>query len=405
MSLTDAFRLLNSSIRGIRKEEMAHEERMMQAENDRAKLEAQANDPERLYKRQQYEQLMEPSNTKPFALFSTEGKSPHEIAEWEELLPKFRGMLPDDMDITNKGTFVKKGTETPYKQEAWKNKELHAQLNLAYATYNLKEKAMDREIGSYQERINNIDMAKKEWRQLPDSMKVKRGALKQKLNTLTEHKNDPKRHIKRLMSDNISASENLRMLFTLPNFNDKLAKQIQSYVDSNNNMLASYAKTQKGSGLVAHKYTLINKKGEKIVRDVYGHKDENMPETVQFADGTFKRGTISEAPGVSKKDLTETQENKVRKQYHTWTVMLEALDDEIKDQDILMDRMGITASTATKDQLDMIELIKKDSKKARETLNTQIKDYENRYGGKLSSIPGRDEKIKNTLGLSKRGGK
>lgn len=310
MSITDAFRNLNSSIRGIKEDDARHEERKMQLENQKIQIQGEINNPVNKLKRQQAQAQLKITNVGNIG-FSPEGKSNFQVTVWNrEVLPELQLAAPADAEVSNKGNLVFKGTETPYQAPAWKAKEIQAKLGMAFALSNLKDKAINREITDLDTRINDLLAIKKDKKGVGD--KSKNGGLTikqnldlqnftQKRSKMIDDRDNPAKYSARLMSDTKTMMDNLDVLSRMSSHDPTMAAAMQKRITGNNNMIASLAKTAEAGTTASAKWLINRQRETKVNKEYMALKAKILATTSDVAKERFVLSQIAE--GKNRQDI------------------------------------------------------------------------------------------------------
>jgi len=380
MSITDAFRLLNSNIRGISEDRRRHEENMQALEHKKALAEAELNSPERKLKRQQAADQLKMTEIKSFG-WSPDGKSAFAIETFnKDVLPNLKTAVPDGAEVNNRGNLVWAGTEEPYMTEAWKAKKIQSELGIAFAMSNLPDKAMDREISHLEFNISDLDnQAKTQGGKLTPKQKLDKAQWNSQLTKLQSQRNNPEVYAKKLMSSNKQIQSNLEVLYQI-NGNPEMINNLLNYYKANNSMLASMSKegTFKGK---AFNYAITE--GGKTRTQALYFTPGTEPQSIMLDGKKWQKGSVKAAPGSDKGKLTAASENTVLKDFTKFKSVLSAA--QVK-QDYNATIQRLVSGGHTKEEADNLwKLMKDNSSEVVKDYTELIKNYEDRYYGKAFS--------------------
>jgi hypothetical protein len=216
MSVTDAFRLLNSSLRGIREDERRHEETKMKIETDKARLEYEMNDPVRLEARQKAADRVKEVEFDSGIILNPDNATMDQTYAFNQSRDILNKIMPDGMELTNKGVGVYAGTNTRIRMPQWKADELKAQIGIAMAMESGKAAMNEGEIESLNSKLTLLEAAKKEGKELPPSDKIRMGQWESRRSKLIEKRDNPKSYSKMLADDNMSHFNALDVLYRMP---------------------------------------------------------------------------------------------------------------------------------------------------------------------------------------------
>jgi hypothetical protein len=296
MSLSDSFRMLNSSIRGIREDKRAHERQMYQLETDRAKLEYQLNDPERKLRRQKAAEQIAPVEVDSGMILNVDDVTIDQTYAFNKSLPGLNAMLANEgVELTNKGIMVEQGSLTPATRPKWKADELKAQIGMYMSMESGKEAMVNGEIESLGNKLSLLDAEEKQNKVLSHSQKLERGRMKARLTKLQEKKNNPESYAKMLTDDNMRHIESLNNAYRLPTENKVLIDMLHKKIQLNNSMLKTVKPS--ASGLKGFSYTRKLSSGEVKTRTAY-HMPGTAPTKFTDEAGTWTIGKHKAAPGA-----------------------------------------------------------------------------------------------------------
>jgi hypothetical protein len=125
-------------------------------------------------------------------------------------------IMPDGMELTNKGVGVYAGTNTRIRMPQWKADELKAQIGIAMAMESGKAAMNEGEIESLNSKLTLLEAAKKEGKELPPSDKIRMGQWESRRSKLIEKRDNPKSYSKMLADDNMSHFNALDVLYRMP---------------------------------------------------------------------------------------------------------------------------------------------------------------------------------------------
>ena len=413
MSITDAFRNLNSSIRGVREQEMAHEQRMTQAKIQEQQILQEANDPSRRLKAQQAADQLSPTTATSFG-FSTKGKTPYQIATWEQdTLKDLNSIALEGSEYDKTGQLVFKGTSTPYVDQKWKIEQHRMKAETMMAMGNYEDKALQKEKSKLEYDIGDLESKNAAakgpghsgWA-MGDANRMKAGLLKQRLSQVSKAMEDPDVNAKSLLTSNKRLMINLDSLYKSKNPNQKMIDNVLTRIDANTKMLSQLS-SKSTVKMREYNYYQKGKDGEVFTMKRTYPDDGTTPKFYEWGPngrytlGTYKAG---EDGGNSKNGgLNQAQQNKVLDDYIKAKLVVATAEIDIDNEDALKQTISENnPGMSQEDQNDLLRWFKTANTQTKSEYKNKLKNYEDRYGGMPFTrhiIPSTTQKNKNLLGL------
>jgi hypothetical protein len=338
MSVTDAFRLLNSSLRGIREDRRRHEETKLAIETDRAKFEAEMNDPSRRLKREQDAEKISQVEFDSGIVQNPDNATLDQTFAFNQSREMLNEMMPEGTELSNKGFGVYKGTNTRVRMSKWKSDELRAQIGIAMAMQSGKADMNAAEIKDLDGKISLLDAAKKENRTISPADKIRKSQWEARRSKLIEKRDDPKSYGKMIADDNIDLFSSLNIAYRMPTKNEKLINQLHKKIELNNTMLKSL---EGSTGLKPYTYTLKLKGGATKQRTEYFSPGQKIPERIRDSQGSWSRGSYKAAKGKTGNELLEMQrQDTIRKESSKIRQKIFALENEEGRAQFITDRLS-----------------------------------------------------------------
>jgi hypothetical protein len=405
MSITDAFRLLNQSIRESSRIEQDHERRMADIADRRTRLEYEMNDPQRLLAREKAAEQLEEVEVDLGTTWSSAGKSPTQISMWNNnIKPKmneFANTLGAEID--DKGKLVYSGTDTPYKTAKWQSDEIMQQFNTVYAQLNTRSNQIDFELDELDSKIEMMEANTKESvrgknRFVKDALDMAR--WKEKKDRLIEEKSDPKMSSKRFLSENMELLQQFKTMAGMTNPNQKWMTNTMKQVEANNAMLSMLAKSGKVD-LKEHVYSLKEQNGTIHEIKVWGGANQPMQDFITGPRGIYTRGKINRAPaGSGGKTMSDPQKDTAYKDYKKWETEKAAIKEKMGDEQAIINQLGWTDSMDSEKRSIVSLIMQGDLPAAKKILEDKMVRYREKYGSgpkKVKGIPSQKEYIDRKL--------
>jgi hypothetical protein len=274
MSITDAFRNLNSSIRGIRTDEMQHEQRMMDLKNKQIDIQGKMNDPRiKAAKAKAADEISLVDVQNPFP-FEEKGKTGVQIDGYKNtIMPAMRAVLPPEADLDESGRVVFKGTDTPYKQQKWQARELSTQMNMAAMGTMLGDGSVNNEVYALQETITGLKSRERMNGQLNSAENAMLRNAQNNLAVAQEELNDPTKRLKRLRTEKINLSRMYSQSVKSPYTNPQFMNHVERLMD-NNRQERKMLLDQQGKKYFNVPMYQLDEKGEYTGKSI----TEHMPE-------------------------------------------------------------------------------------------------------------------------------
>lgn len=330
-SLTQAFALLNNSIRGIKRDREQHEVRMAQLDMAREQDEERRNDPRLKFEKAKAAAEME------VGAFDT-GLSGREMSPKDHehfnnyIKPAIADIIPEDTELNDDNQIVWAGTNEVVELPKWKRDALRADIDIAMATAVIGNNKLDLEIDKLQDEVkSHEEMLRNSGDAKTKINSIQLRSKKAKLATMMKEQASPQGRIKRLLSTNMELNKMYKAAMMHPNVSNEVFSRIEGLRSVNNQeikALASMMPDKTGENLTSVTYTRVDPtSGAKIEREVIMPKlmVGNAPEKRMYGDGEYTLGTISNLPTAKQLmdqargsegagwDLTEPQKNTINK--------------------------------------------------------------------------------------------
>ena len=197
MSITDSFRNLNESIRGIRNDRQVHEQRVMNLKMKDAELQRQMNDPRIRLEKEKAEKELEPTKVGP--IYNKKFQSGITDNLEQEMTEKINTFAPEGTEFRN-GTYFKKDTNEEAMLPGWQVRDLRSKTQMIMTATLSPGKTLNASIERLDERISNL----KEKNSLEGASGnryniyyVQQAKLEQERDSLKEKRDDPDEQIRR----------------------------------------------------------------------------------------------------------------------------------------------------------------------------------------------------------------
>lgn len=415
MGITDAFRLLNNSIRGIRQNEMRHEERMLRGRIREQALINDLNDPLKKEARQRAALNIIPREIDAGTYFSTEGKNQYQIDVWNnETLPELNKAAPSDAEFNKAGKLVYKGTDNPYMAPSWRAAEIEAKANLMIAMGGYEDKALKKEKDALTYQISALETEAKNAKGtgdpnsknvLGDTKRMRLGKLKERLGVVSGALANDDVTAKSLLSANQKLMKGLDRLYKMPTRDEKMISSVMSRIDANTKMLSSLQKKTK-QNYREYNYFYKNTKGEVINRKLVYPEGTTPPlfmkwgtDANKYTLGTYKAPTKDGAGAI-----TNVQMNTINKEYTNIKNVIAGTADKAATEKVITSLVLEGYKGGNRELIT--ELVTSASEEVIENLSDRLTNMERLYENdprfiKKDIEARKDREIRNTLGLTK----
>jgi hypothetical protein len=284
-------------------------------ELSKAKMEYEQNDPERLYKRQVFGEKIKEVEFDSGIVMDPDNASLDQTFAFNQSREILNAMMPDGMELNNKGVGVYSGTETKIRMPQWRADELRAQINIAMAMESGKEAMVNQEISNLSNKLALSEAHRREGREPTGKDKIDKGRWGARLQYLQDKKNNPESYSKMLMDDNKSNMASLNVLYRMPTKNEKLITMLHNKIKLNNSMLGNLSKSGDLKDMVGHTFSRKNKDGSINKITNYYKKDTIVPNTYPGGYTRGSLGKVGDGSGTGKKSLTVPQQQTILKDY------------------------------------------------------------------------------------------
>lgn len=385
MSVTDAFRLLNSSLRGIRNDERQHEQNMQKLETDKARLEYEMNDPQRLEARQKAADRIKITEGQSGIVLNPDNVNMDQTYAFNQSLPGLNKMLANDgVELTNKGVMVDIGTTKRSQHPKWKADELRAQIGIYMSMESGKESMNAGEIKSLNSRLTILDQDVSEAGEASPKQKMDRGRMRERLSVLQAKRDDPVSYSKMLMTDNIAHMDALNKLYRMPTENAELIDMLHKKLKINNTMLDSMSSATGVKGLKSFSYTRPGEAGSIRTRVAY-HKPGTAPAAFTDEKGQkWTMGTHKAAPGAgtasNRELLTKAKQNSEIDKYTDLKNQRAVIGNKERIQKYIMDLVS-SGKKNREDANQIGEMLRTANDEVIINLDKQISGIEKQYSG------------------------
>jgi len=386
MSITDAFRNLNSSIRGVREQEMAHEQRMAQAKIQEQQILQEANDPSRRLKAQQAADQLSPTTATSFG-FSTKGKTPYQIQTWEQdTLKDLNSIALEGSEYDKTGQLVFKGTSTPYVGEKWKIDQQRMEAETIMAMGNYEDKALQKEKSKLEYDIGDLESKNAAakgpghsgWA-MGDANRMKAGLLKQRLSQVSKAMEDPDVNAKSLLTSNKRLMINLDSLYKSKNPNQKMIDNVLTRIDANTKMLSQLSSKSTVKMREYNYHIKDSKTGEIHNMKRIWPEEQNVPFYIAGPKGKYTIGELKAPTGTGKGSLTQPQINGINDKYTKARALIAA--SKVKGSQEQKIKAMIQAGT-TKDEAEtMLGMLSTATEDIQKEWEDRVTNLERLYGG------------------------
>lgn len=384
MSVTDAFRLLNSTLRNVREDERRHEERMSDIEV--RKLQAEQEQTLMAQKLDEAREAMRP--VRPDPIYNPVGKSTEQIAKFnDKSLPVAQEIAngynveidPETYQYKVRGTDGNYGATLP----KWKEEQLQADIKMGLAAANLESESLDGRISELDFKIDNATHRQHKLRGDRARVSEKRLAdWKRQRDELISLRDDPSRRRERLMGDNLRLLKAEQQAHKSPEINEKLIEYLQRRIKNNNDLIKlDEAMTGEPNGVdvVYHR-----KENGRYIKTKMRFPSEDMaPPSVNREKQVWIRGDVGpkddSGDGSSdKKRLSNSETRGIRKEYLKQRVILDAAKVDADQEDAIMDMLKDAGNTQEESEfiLSQLKTAKRDIiERTKEFLKNYEEDY------------------------------
>jgi hypothetical protein len=349
----------------------------MKIETDKARLEYEMNDPVRLEARQKAADRVKEVEFDSGIILNPDNATMDQTYAFNQSRDILNKIMPDGMELTNKGVGVYAGTNTRIRMPQWKADELKAQIGIAMAMESGKAAMNEGEIESLNSKLTLLEAAKKEGKELPPSDKIRMGQWESRRSKLIEKRDNPKSYSKMLADDNMSHFNALDVLYRMPTENAKLINMLHEKIKLNNTMLSSMSKDT--TGLKSYTYTLKLKGGATKQRTEYFSPGQKIPERIRDSQGSWSRGSYKAPKGKTGSELVESQrQDTINKQSSKIRQQIFALENEEGRSQFILDRLAEGEGT----EQSWKDYFRTANPQVIKELKAQLHERDRKYSGK-----------------------
>lgn len=367
MSVLQGFAMLNNAIRNIRLDNQQHMERMEQLDQQKAQVEYQMNDPQRLLQRQKAAAELKPTQ---FTIPNIGRFNNIKDKEHYEMFtkPAVESVLGDEGISLNKdGVPVWKETNQPVEMPAWKARTLSNKVSMATIASRFGNSDLDMKIDKLS---TSLDKKRKEFSKSGGAKSKLEGmylATKQsELDELIKQRSDPNEQVKRLMDTNAGLSKMYKAALSDPNMDPSFFERLNAFHKINNDELELLLKQMgdKSKDFVGVNYHWRDSKtGETITRTTYMPKSlaGMAPNTWNMGDHIFTRGDAKKVGGETGgggsdkghwTSMTSAQQDSVNEKYTNAKILASAAEIDVSQEEMIKNRLK--AGGKSQEEADML---------------------------------------------------